>query len=421
MNVFPADLEAALDAQAAVKRSVVLGINPNHGDTRIEAALILNAGTDDPRVRQRQLADAVRSANAQLSPHQHIARAVIWHETDFPRTPTGAVERDAVRTALQSDDAPHPDRAPTGDKEASFEQLRQVIADVAGIDASMLGPETRLDADIGLGSLAQVELIVSLEKTFNLSLDDSEFAEVEDLGQLLALLRQGGSASQGPVYPAWPLQQPAVVTRDLLQRSLVFNLHRLIARPFEVLDNERLANCRPPLLFIANHSSHVDTLSVIRALPRDIRRRTAVAAAADYFFKSDLIGSLTSLLLNTFAFSRGAQVRRSLEYCADLTQAGWSILIYPEGTRSTTGKLLPFKHGIGLLVDALKVPVVPIAVHGGFSILPKGRSWPRPGPARVVFGEPVRLQEGMEARDTVDVLQRVLADLVEQTRPEIEQ
>ena len=87
------------------------------------------------------------------------------------------------------------------------------------------------------------------------------------------------------------------------------------------------------------------------------------------------------------------------------------MLIYPEGTRSTTGALLPFKLGVGLLAAELHVPVVPVAVFGGPAVLPKGSFLPRPGPLRVRFGAPMQVAAGsapttltLELRDRVATL-----------------
>src|SRR5438046_844615 len=72
-----------------------------------------------------------------------------------------------------------------------------------------------------------------------------------------------------------------------------------------------------PTLFIANHTSHLDAPTVLRALPSDLRQRVAVAAAADYFFTNRRLSFVTSLLLNGFPFSRDTAVRESLEYCGE--------------------------------------------------------------------------------------------------------
>jgi long-chain acyl-CoA synthetase len=100
-------------------------------------------------------------------------------------------------------------------------------------------------------------------------------------------------------------------------------------------------------------------------------------------------GTLASLLLNTFPFSRSGNIRASLERCGELADEGWSILIFPEGTRSPDGRLLPFKSGIGLLARGLHVPVIPLAVEGGAAVLPKGAAWPRRGSVSIRVGRPI--------------------------------
>jgi long-chain acyl-CoA synthetase len=162
---------------------------------------------------------------------------------------------------------------------------------------------------------------------------------------------------------------------------------------------------------IANHSSHLDTPSILRALPARIRRRTAVAAAADYFYHRRLIGIAMTLLLNTFPFSREGAVRPSLEYCGELIDGGWSILVYPEGTRSPSGVLQPFRSGIGLLATDLCVPIVPIAVTGTHTILPKGRGRPRPGPVTVRIGAPIDVLRTADRAATTTLLEQTVARL----------
>jgi long-chain acyl-CoA synthetase len=156
----------------------------------------------------------------------------------------------------------------------------------------------------------------------------------------------------------------------------------------------------------------VDTISIQRAMPGRIRRKLAVAAAADYFFCNRALSVAAPLMLNTFPLSRKGAVRASLEYCGDLVDVNWSILIYPEGTRSTTGHLQPFKKGIGLLATELQIPVVPIAVQGGFQILPKGHTLPKPGPVKVCFGPPIEVLRDTDSLAVVSMLERAVADLI---------
>jgi 1-acyl-sn-glycerol-3-phosphate acyltransferase len=86
--------------------------------------------------------------------------------------------------------------------------------------------------------------------------------------------------------------------------------------------------------------------------------------------------------------------RRTLTACADRLAAGWSLLIYPEGTRSRTGDRGVLQGGVGLLAARSGVPVVPVYLGGVYAVLPKGRSVPRPGPVQVCFGPPLRFAPG---------------------------
>lgn len=417
MNVFPQDVEKALAAQEGVKDCVVLGSEDLSGEVKVVAFVLLSDHSMHSAALKTHADNIVKAANKQLSPNQWITEVYVWEGNDFPRTASGVINRKEVRSALVREiSAREPATASIKEPEEILNQIKRAISDVTGTSEDSLCPDTKLDTEIGLNSLSRVELVVSLEKTFDLAIDDAQYAEIHNLDQLATLILQGGSPPSPRSYPGWPLHWPAMFARGLLQQVLVFNLHRLLASSFKVDGAEKLAMLEMPVLFIANHSSHIDTLSIIRSLPGGIRKKTAVAAAADYFFASKLAGFTTTLLLNTFPFSRGSEVRASLEYCGELAHAGWSILIYPEGTRSTTGELLPFKSGIGLLVEVLRVPVVPVAVRGGYEILPKGRSIPRRAPASVSFGEPIRFADGMHPSLVVSCLREALAELLGNTR-----
>lgn len=153
-----------------------------------------------------------------------------------------------------------------------------------------------------------------------------------------------------------------------------------------------------PFLLCSNHASHLDgaALMVATGLPFDSFR---LLAAADYFSTRSAAGRITRAMLNIVAIDRtrghSARLRQTVAQCLDLVhqaQAGGEVvrlIAFPEGTRSTTGDLLPFKRGPAYLAVALDVPVVPAYIDGTHAALPKGRWFPRPGRVRVRFGRPV--------------------------------
>ena len=112
-------------------------------------------------------------------------------------------------------------------------------------------------------------------------------------------------------------------------------------------------------------------------------------------FKDAAGYSLALTLFNAYPLPQQLSgARRALHYSGELIDAGYSILIFPEGTRTETGQLLPFRPGIGLMARQLGVPVVPVRLRGLFEIFPATASWPRLGKVSVSFGEPIRAQPG---------------------------
>lgn len=263
------------------------------------------------------------------------------------------------------------------------------IAAVAGVGPAQVRPETDLTTDLLLDSLARVELAARLEDELGVPIDDAQVANATTVAELLAHLPLVARPQHRSPAPRWALGPPARLCRTVLQRVFLFPVHRLLARPLCVEGIERLPEASSPCIYVANHCSHFDTPTVLRALPAPLRRKVAVAAAADYFYRDARLGAAASLLLNTFPFARHGSVRPSLDYCREVLDAGWSVLLYPEGTRSGDGTLQPFKNGIGLLATELGAPIIPLAVIGCAAILPKGARLPRPGAVRIRIGEPI--------------------------------
>ncbi|OLC29036.1 MAG: hypothetical protein AUH91_01040, partial [Verrucomicrobia bacterium 13_1_40CM_4_54_4] len=157
---------------------------------------------------------------------------------------------------------------------------------------------------------------------------------------------------------------------------------------FEIIGHQNLGTNRS-LVIVANHSSHLDTLCLLAALPLRKLHRTFPAAAADYFFQSVPRTFVAAVVTNALPFARRVRVRGSLSICSELLNDPENILIiFPEGTRSETGETLAFKSGIGALVAGRDVTVLPCYLQGAFRAWPKGRRLPRPKKVRLIVGAP---------------------------------
>jgi 1-acyl-sn-glycerol-3-phosphate acyltransferase len=163
---------------------------------------------------------------------------------------------------------------------------------------------------------------------------------------------------------------------------------------------EKLENVKGPVILVANHASHLDTPVILSALPRKLRKRTVVAAAADYFYRNRVVASLVSLIFNTVPVERrrGGGMSKNGSHLDTLLDQGWNLLLYPEGTRSRDGMPGPLRRGAAVLAATHNLTIVPIRVTGTAEAMPPGRFWPKrlrskPVPRRhrieVSFGEPI--------------------------------
>jgi long-chain acyl-CoA synthetase len=353
----------------------------------------------------------VRNANAALAPHQRISDIRYW-TGDFPRTPLLKIQRWKVKS-LFADTEPNQDvvadTTTTNQRSATIEQL---LASVCRVDVQSINDQTDLVLDLGCDSLTRVELAGLIEAQLGIICDDAELITIREVGELKALLGRSERAAKKMRFPSWPLSDWAVAARGRIQSLFLPILQGLVSSSFEVKGLEHLNQVQFPVMFIANHASHVDTVSLLRALPWSVRRRLCIAAAADYFFSKKLMAGLLSLAINAFAFSRDGSIRGSLDHCGELMDKGWSLLIYPEGTRSPDGQLLRFKPGIGYLATELGVPVIPVAISGGHKILPKGAHWPVRSPVQVCFGAAIDIPADMDKQQATEWLHNCLAQLI---------
>lgn len=220
--------------------------------------------------------------------------------------------------------------------------------------------------------------------------------------------------TRSTVFPSdWSRRRPAVAAREVAQKAGLEPLFRSQVRT-HVEGLDVLARIEGPVIFVANHASHLDTPLILLSLPAEWRRRTAVAAAADYFFDTWWRAVGSSLMFNTFPIDRrgGTMATTPGEVLAD----GWSLVIFPEGTRSTDGWTGPFRMGAAYLAHTYAVPVVPVAHRGTFAAMPRGRGWPAPGRRQLTirFGEPLRPGEGETVREFAPRIKDAVAQLLDE-------
>ncbi|MEX0786332.1 MAG: GYD domain-containing protein [Dehalococcoidia bacterium] len=194
---------------------------------------------------------------------------------------------------------------------------------------------------------------------------------------------------------AWQTQAWARALRRAGRHWVMLRHVARVCRPFTIEGTDTIDGFSGPCLVIANHSSHFDTPVVLASLPTRLREHTAVAAAADRFYRTDKRTWWYSLFWNTYPIARGGG-SAALDYSLSLLDRGWSVLIYPEGGRAKPGEVKRFHHGPAILAMQARVPVLPVFIWGLSEVMPKGVRNPQPGPVGARIGAPVSL-EGVDS------------------------
>jgi 1-acyl-sn-glycerol-3-phosphate acyltransferase len=210
----------------------------------------------------------------------------------------------------------------------------------------------------------------------------------------------------------WARTPPARALRELIICGIFGPLMELYTR-HRVVGHEHLVGLDQPVIFVANHSSHMDTPALLRALPARWRRRTAVAAAADYFYTERKLANAVSLAFCTVPLHRqgGSLHAGPPPHLTRLLDERWSVVVFAEGTRSRDGRVGRLRAGAAVIAAEYGVPIVPVLVHGTRDAMPSGTGWPsrraggllgRRHPVQIAFGAPIRPQEGEGHREVME-------------------
>jgi long-chain acyl-CoA synthetase len=431
LNIYPEDLEAALNHQPEVRTSCVVAWEGARGMEPLAVVILRSPEAD--------VETALRRANRNLAEQQQIRRWFVWTEPDFPRTATHKVLKREVAVIvsekMKSEGKGRTDAtaAAHGDEQALGLSSRSFIVSEAArisnaLPRAVLDPAANLTTDLKLDSLGRVELLSALEERYQVEIDEAAFTAATTLGDVERLIDGGTEDVSAPYpFPKWSRKFPLTWIRLLLFYALVLPITRVMSR-MRVIGSAHLDNLTAPALFVANHVTLADHALVLAALPARLRHRLAIAMEGerlrDWLHPPEGTGwwmrlrlraqyFLVTMFFNVFPLPRRSGFRRSFAYAGECVDRGESVLVFPEGGRAPRGQngMSPFKSGIGLLAKNLDVAVVPVKLQGLYELKLRGQYFAPPGTVMVIFGEPVKFGADVKPTEIAEELERRVAAL----------
>ena len=391
-NIYPDEIEDLYGKSPLIKELSVVGLPEPDGGERIACLVRADYEYDIALVRadaNKKIEDYFREVSAGLPFYKRV-KTLHFTNFDLPRTATRKVKRPEVVAILQkleekSGKTARLEAEVKGDSNALW--LRQIVANVSSRTTGEINLESKL-ADLGFDSLMFVELAAAIEDGGGKIESPETLNEVQTIRELLGAVERIDKTKTVAAEPIESKKAKTPEEDELFVPSVVRTVgNQIVGLAQKTLygnvlktEVEGASNVPPHTNFIvtSNHASHIDMGLVKYALGSETAKQTVAVAAADYWFDTKYKRAYMNNFTTLVPIERSGSLRQSLRHVTGFLHEGYNVLIFPEGTRSTTGEMAEFKPVIGYLALNNKVGILPVYLWGTFAAFPKGAVVPKP-------------------------------------------
>ncbi|HMT06775.1 MAG TPA: AMP-binding protein [Pyrinomonadaceae bacterium] len=382
-NIYPDEIEDLYGKSPFIKELSVVGLPDDDGGEKIAALVVPDYEHDISLTRSeanKQVELHFREVSAGIA---FFKRVKVLHVTPFelPRTATRKVKRPEVVEMLQTLEDRAKSKTKTvveakGDDNAVW--IRKIVASVSNRPLSDVAMEDKL-ADLGFDSLMFVELQAAVEDAGGRVLSPDTLNEVQSVRELLTAVNRVDKSKKLADEPRVEEKKeeeeiyiPSLVRKvgnavvDFAQDTLYSNVLNTS------IEGESNVPQHVNFIVAPNHTSHIDTGLVKRALGKDVAEQTVAVAAADYWFDTKYKRAYMNNFTTLVPIERTGSLRQSLRHVTQILNDGYNALIFPEGGRQESGQIAEFKPIIGYLALNQKIGILPIYIWGTYDAFPKG-------------------------------------------------
>ena len=383
-NVYPDELEEVYADPRWIKELAVVGF-PDGAAERVACLVVPNVKdieSPSPMSKEELRAEIERhfqSVSGRLPLYKRV-KILQFTDKELPRTSTRKIKRRDVVALIQELKQEMDARlAPSSEAhELDSNWLLDVVATICEKLRAEVHLDSRLD-ELGFDSLMYNELATALENTSGEVPSPEDLAGLNDIRELADYLkrkpvsagRKSGARAATEKKEEQEIAVPPLIAnlgREGLTAAQKWFYH-------EVLRPEFRGRGHVPehthFIVAANHTSHLD-MGLVKMALGDAGKNLVALAAADYFFDSRVKRAFFENFTNLAPMERKGSLRKSLEWAFNLLEQGYNLLLFPEGTRSRTGRMQRFQRGLGHLVLRAKVGVLPVHLSTHEALPPGG-------------------------------------------------
>ncbi len=387
-NIYPDEVEDLYGKSPYIKEMSVVGLPDQDGGEKV-AALVVPDYEHEISLSRSEINKQIELHFREVSAGLTFAKRVkVLHITPFelPRTATRKVKRPEVVEMLQTLEERSKTRTEAVVESKGDDNLlwiRKVVASVSSRPLADVAVDDKL-ADLGFDSLMFVELQGAVEDAGGRVLSPDTLNEIQSVRELLTAIQRVDKSkklidepkvdenkSDDDIYIPGIVRRVGNAVVDFAQNTLyegVLDTH---------IEGESNVPQHVNFIVAPNHTSHIDTGLVKKALGKDVADQTVAVAAADYWFDTKYKRAYMNNFTTLVPIERTGSLRQSLRHVTQILNEGYNALIFPEGGRQESGQISEFKPIIGYLALNQKIGILPIYIWGTFDAFPKGTIIPK--------------------------------------------
>ena len=408
-NVSPDEVEAYYLKSPFIKEICVM---PNEKEDALVAVVVpdLEYFKKIKEVNVHQIVKWRLEYLSQKLPSYKRIRGFVLVNKDLPRTRLGKIKRFKASQVYRENVDKHVPRQKT-ETQPELSGMAGEILDILKKERNVkaIFLDDHLELDLGIDSLSRVEIMLALERSLEVKINEQAFAKIFTVKELIDNMEQlsskKGQVSSGEEQISWkkildlPPQETLRRTIDLkgsptsravtLLIGIGFDFLFRIFFQLRVYGKGNLPKQR--FILCPNHTSYLDGFVIFSSLPLRFKYNLFFIGLSKYFEVPLLRSFIRYFRVIPVDISRN--LIETMKAASLVLRNNKTLCVFPEGSRSVDGGIKEFKKGIGILVKELAVGVVPVYIKGTYKAWKSTAAFPRPYPVEVIFGRAYSFQE----------------------------
>lgn len=322
--------------------------------------------------------------------------SIYVYRGDLPRTKLDKLQRFKLKDILKSKGESVKSKAESAEEMSN--EMRILKEYIESEKRMVVHADDHLETDLAFDSLDKVGLQGFIEQTFGVDVQPEMMTTLRSVAEKV---EQGKTHIDVNKMDWHEMLLANNSSLELPSTSVLYPLHAKLFKVFLKLNNrlkivgEKNVPRKGPVIIAPNHQSFLDGGIVAAGLSSKILKNSYFFATEEHV-KHPVVKSLAKR--NNVIVMEKSNLKNSILKLSEVLKKGKNVIIFPEGSRSYDGEMVPFKKTFAILSKELNVPVVPVCIRGAYDVLPRGSRWIKSKKIEVEYLPPLMPEDG----DTYD-------------------